>query len=198
MSGTAGQSAPDMLGQVRGERDALRAEVARLREQLAEVERLADRDPLAPVLNRRAFTRELQRTIAFCRRYDTPASLVYFDLDHFKQVNDGFGHAAGDAVLSSVARRLIDNVRESDVVGRLGGDEFAVILSRADQAAGDAKGRALVALIQSVPVIHAGREITVRLSAGVRAYDRESDVAEWLAQTDAAMFLQKGARGPPT
>ena len=198
MSETAGQSAPDTLAQVRGERDALRAEVTRLREQLAEVERLADRDPLAPVLNRRAFTRELQRTIAFCRRYDTPASLVYFDLDHFKQVNDGFGHAAGDAVLSSVARRLIDNVRESDVVGRLGGDEFAVILSRADQAAGDAKGRALVALIQSVPVIHAGREITVRLSAGVRAYDRESDVAEWLAQTDAAMFLQKGARSLPT
>ena len=178
---------------VLAERDALLDEVAQLRRRLAEVELLADRDPLAPVLNRRAFVRELQRTAAFCGRYGAPAGLVFFDLDRFKHVNDTFGHAAGDAVLAHVARLLTDNVRESDVVGRLGGDEFAVILTQADQAAAEAKAAALVALIHREPVSHAGMAIPVRLSAGVRAYDASTDAAGWLAQADAAMFIAKAS-----
>ena len=192
-----GLSAPGEVSErLRHERDALRVEVARLQQRLAEVELLADRDPLAPVLNRRAFVRELQRTIAFCRRYDTPATLVFFDLDRFKLVNDSFGHATGDAVLATVARILIDNVRESDVVGRLGGDEFAVILDRADQASGQAKAQTLVELVQAQTVFHKAIPIAVRISAGVRAYDGEGDAAQWLAQADAAMFVRKGARAP--
>jgi GGDEF domain-containing protein len=112
--------------------DDLRGEVTRLKARLTEVEALADRDVLTPLLNRRAFVRELHRIGAFSARYGSPAALVYFDLDGFKAVNDRFGHAAGDSALKVVAERLLANTRETDIVGRLGGDEFAVILVQTD------------------------------------------------------------------
>ena len=191
--GAAPEALEAALARLAAERDDARAEAERLRRRLAEVEQLADRDPLTPVLNRRAFVRELGRAAAFCSRYAAPASLVYFDLDGFKSVNDRFGHAAGDAVLEAVARGLLDHVRESDVVARLGGDEFAVLLAQAEADAGLAKARALVAELEREPVVFEGRAIAVRLSAGVRAYEAGLTPARWLAEADAAMFVRKGA-----
>ena len=173
--------------------EAAHAEAERLRRQLAEMERLADRDPLTPVLNRRAFVRELSRAAAFCARYAAQAALVYFDLDGFKRVNDRFGHAAGDAVLETVAQGLLDHVRESDVVARLGGDEFAVLLAQADAEAAAAKARALVTEIEREPVVFEGTAILLRISAGVRAYEPGLTPARWLAEADAAMFVRKGS-----
>src|SRR3569833_2407007 len=86
--------------------ESLRLELEAMAQRLAEAERLADHDVLTPLLNRRAFVRELQRAIALTRRHETPASVIYFDLDDFKGVNDRHGHAAGDAVLIAVAVRL--------------------------------------------------------------------------------------------
>ena len=116
------------------ELDDLRTEVRRLKARLVEAEAAADQDPLTSAKNRRAFIRELKRASALRQRYGAPASLVYFDIDDFKQVNDRYGHAAGDAALQAVADRLSAHVRESDVVGRMGGDEFAVLLVQADRA----------------------------------------------------------------
>ena len=176
------------------ERDRALAETERLRRRLEEVERLADRDPLTPVLNRRAFMRELSRACAFCTRYRAPAGLVYFDLDGFKAVNDRFGHAAGDAVLGAVARGLLDHVRESDAVARLGGDEFAVLLAQADHDAAAAKAASLVQELEREPVVAAGQAIAVQVSAGVRSFEPGLTPARWLAEADAAMFVRKGAR----
>ena len=209
MSAGEGGAPPDLsataeqlrweLARLAAERDAALAETERLKRRLAEVEQLADRDPLTPVLNRRAFLRELQRTVAFCARYATPAALVYFDLDGFKAVNDRYGHAAGDAVLGAVAAGLLDNVRESDVVARLGGDEFAVLLAQAEAAPAAAKARSLTAALEDEPVVFEGRAIPVRLSAGVRAYEPGLTPAQWIAEADAAMFMRKGSTraGPP-
>ncbi len=176
------------------ERDTARSEAQALRRRLAEVEQLADRDPLTPVLNRRAFMRELSRACAFCARYEAPASLVYFDLDGFKAVNDRHGHAAGDAVLEAVARGLLDHVRESDVVARLGGDEFAVLLAQAEAEAARAKAASLVAALEREPVGVEGAAIMLSISAGVRAYEPGMEPARWLAEADAAMFVRKGSR----
>jgi len=98
--------------------DDLRGEVGRLKSRLTETEGLADRDALTPLLNRRAMMRELSRIRTFSARYGSPASLIYFDLDGFKAVNDRFGHAAGDAALRAVAERLVAQVRESDLARR--------------------------------------------------------------------------------
>lgn len=166
------------------EMDQLKREVGALRARLAEAEERADRDVLTPALNRRAFVRELARVCAFAQRYGSPASLVYFDLDGFKALNDADGHAAGDAALRAVAEQLISTVRESDVVGRMGGDEFAVVLVQADQATAESKAAALARAIE-------GAAPGLRASYGVREIAPELDPETLIAQADAAMFSAK-------
>jgi len=172
----------------------LRAELAAVRARLAEVELLADRDPLAPVLNRRAFVRELHRTLAYCQRYGAEASLAFFDLDGFKAVNDTHGHAAGDAALTVVASTLASHVRESDVVGRLGGDEFGVILAQTNREQAEIKAASLVEAIERAPVIVGGRAIHLGASFGVRPFEKGLEAAQMMAEADAAMFIRKGER----
>jgi diguanylate cyclase (GGDEF)-like protein len=174
--------------------EALRLELQAMGQRLADAERLADRDVLTPLLNRRAFVREVQRAIALTRRHKTPASVIYFDMDGFKQINDRYGHAAGDAALVGVAERLMAAVREADVVGRIGGDEFAVLLQHADAAAAGAKATALVETVAEPPVICDGQAITVRLSWGVRQVGAVDSAEQALAEADAAMYLRKPSR----
>jgi diguanylate cyclase (GGDEF)-like protein len=177
-----------------GEIDDLRGEVGRLKGRLAEVEDLADRDALTPLLNRRALLRELGRIRTFAQRYGSPASLVYFDLDDLKGVNDRLGHAAGDAALKAVAERLLANVRESDIVGRMGGDEFAVILVQADQATAEAKAAALARAIEAEPLRFGDWSAPVHISWGAREITPDADPEALVAEADAAMYLRKRER----
>lgn len=174
--------------------EALRLELKAMGQRLAEAERLANHDVLTPLLNRRAFVRELQRTIALTRRHQTPASLIYFDLDDFKVVNDRHGHAVGDAVLIAVAERMIAEVRQADVVGRIGGDEFAVLLQHADFEAASAKAVALAAMVSSAPIPFDGGEILVKLTFGVRQIGAVDSAEQALSEADAAMYLRKPPR----
>lgn len=174
--------------------DDLRGEVARLKARLAEVETLADRDALTPVLNRRAFVRELSRIRTFGQRYGSRASVVYFDLDGFKAVNDRYGHAAGDSALKAVAERLLAHVRESDVVGRMGGDEFAVILVQADRPTAEAKAEALADAIEASPIQFGEWTAPLHISYGVREISTELEPEELIAEADAAMFIRKRER----
>ena len=103
-------------------------------DQFAKLRFLADHDPLTNLLNRRAFVRDLDTEVARARRYRRPLALVVLDLDGFKEVNDRYGHAAGDAVLERVAAKLTSILRETDSAFRIGGDEFALILVEATRA----------------------------------------------------------------
>ena len=174
--------------------DDLRGEVARLKARLTEAEGLADRDALTPLLNRRAFLRELSRIRAFAQRYGSPASLVYFDLDGFKAINDRYGHGAGDAALQAVAERLAANVRDSDILGRLGGDEFALILVQADRATAEAKADALARVIEREPLRFGDWSAPVHLSFGACEIAGDADPETLIAQADAAMFAAKRQR----
>ena len=172
----------------------LRSEVARLKSRLSEVEGLADRDALTPLLNRRAFVRELSRIQTFAQRYGSPASLVYFDLDDLKGVNDRLGHAAGDAALVHVAEMMRANLRESDAVGRLGGDEFGLLMLNAGLEEGREKARKLAAALEEAPFEWEGRSAGLGGSFGVRAFAAHTDPEVWLAEADAAMWVRKKGR----
>lgn len=174
--------------------DGLRAEVGQLKGRLAQAESLADRDTLTPLLNRRAFVRELGRVSAFAQRYDSPASLVYFDLDGFKAINDRQGHAVGDAALQAVAERLSANVRESDVLGRMGGDEFALILVQSDQARAEAKAASLADAVERDPVDAGGVSVQLRVSYGVREISPDVDPETLVSRADGAMYDAKRSR----
>lgn len=174
--------------------DDLRGEVGRLKARLTETEGLADRDPLTPLLNRRALVRELGRIRTFAARYGAPASLIYFDLDGFKAVNDRFGHAAGDAALRAVAERIAGQVRESDMAGRMGGDEFAVILVQADRAAAEAKGQALARAVEAEPITFGDWSAPLHISHGVAEISPDKEPEAIIAEADAAMFARKRAR----
>lgn len=172
----------------------LTAQLAEAQAKLEAAEALADRDTLAPVFNRRAFLRELHRTMSEVERYKTPAAVIYIDLDGFKSVNDAYGHSAGDAVLRHVGLLLTDSVRESDVVGRLGGDEFGVILNRATAAEAATKAQSLSDKINSSAILYAGVPHRIRASVGVHPIAMVEDPETAIARADEAMYAEKHAR----
>lgn len=185
----------DALMRLMGEVDQLRREMSQLQERLRESEQLADRDPLIPVLNRRAFVRELSRITAYARRYDEPAGFVYFDLDNFKQVNDAHGHAAGDAALHHLADLILANVRETDILGRLGGDELGLILARADEETAKTKAASLADVVRGSPLRHEGKEIALSISVGAISFSGDDGPDEALARADRAMYESR-RKGP--
>jgi diguanylate cyclase (GGDEF)-like protein len=155
------------------------------------VEKTADQDGMLPLLNRRAFVRELARYIAFTGRYNTPASLIYFDLNHLKRTNDTHGHAAGDAVLAHFADVLLGHVRDSDSVGRLGGDEFGVLLSHADQDLATKKADALAEALKASPTSWQGRTIPVSFAYGAFQLNPGDSPDLAMARADQAMYAHK-------
>lgn len=169
----------------------LRRELQKTRDRLDEVEKTADRDQLLPLLNRRAFVRELTRTIAYTGRYTTPATLLYFDLNGFKAVNDTYGHTGGDAVLGHFATVLLDNVRDSDVVGRLGGDEFGVLLSHAGLEQGMKKADKLAETLNASPAEWDGKSIPIGFSYGAFELKGEDSADGAIARADEAMYANK-------
>ena len=181
----------DAIMTLMGEVESLRHEVQKARQLLEEMEQVADRDQLLPVLNRRAFVRELTRYIGFAARYGTPASLLYFDLNGFKLINDSHGHPAGDAVLEHFAQQLLANVRDSDIVGRLGGDEFGVILSHANQAQAQAKANTLSESLNGSPAVWRGRNIPIAFSYGAFELTSGDSADLAIARADEAMYAHK-------
>jgi len=173
---------------------SLRRELQQTRERLDEAEKTADQDHLLPVLNRRAFVRELTRHMSFASRYGTPASLIYFDLDGFKLVNDTHGHAAGDAVLAHVADIMLASVRDSDSVGRLGGDEFGILLNHASQEQAHKKAAFLAETLNARPTQWQGRAIPIGFSYGAFELQQGDDPIVVMARADEAMYAQKRAR----
>jgi len=189
-----GLTRSDMSAQGLAAFEMLAAERDALVEKLEAAEATADQDALTPARNRRAFMRELHRTMSEVERYRTPAAVLYLDLDGFKAINDAYGHGAGDAVLRQVARLLIDQVRSSDVVGRLGGDEFGIILNRAQPGEARAKAAAIVQAMAAATLRHLDQTHRVKASVGVHVIAAVEDPEIALARADEAMYADKHAR----
>jgi diguanylate cyclase (GGDEF)-like protein len=171
--------------------DSLRQELEQSLSRVEYLEQLADQDSLAPIANRRAFVRELTRTLSYSERYGTPSSVIYLDLNGLKQLNDTKGHAAGDAAILKVAKILAANVRESDIVGRLGGDEFGVMLSHADEKAAHGKAEFLARTIAEDPLEWEGEMIVLEVAFGVHTIRDGGDAGAALEAADRAMYAHK-------
>jgi diguanylate cyclase (GGDEF)-like protein len=171
--------------------DGLRLDVEQLKLSLAEAEASADHDTLAPIYNRRAFVREVQRILAMVKRHEVEASLIYFDLNNFKAINDAHGHPAGDAVIRAIGEILIRQTRQTDVVGRIGGDEFAVVLTHVGAEAAAAKAEALAATLCTEKVLFNGVPLYVSAAYGVTRLDLLDTAERALARADEAMYADK-------
>jgi diguanylate cyclase (GGDEF)-like protein len=182
------------LGRLIEETVGLRRQLADMQSRVAELERLADEDALVPIRNRRAFLRDLARTIGHVERYGTPYGLLYFDVDGLKAINDRIGHGAGDAALIHVAGVLTANTRRSDVVGRLGGDEFGVLLARADPAVTLHKARCLAEAIAGSVFRWEGDTIPLSVAYGTYRLPARQDAQAALAAADLAMYEHKRNR----
>ena len=183
----------DAIAKLMAEVQTLRQEVDRLKRRTQYLEQLADQDTLAPVLNRRAFVRELSRNAAFAERYGAIISVLYFDINGMKEVNDLLGHAAGDVALRHVADVLVGNVRASDVVGRLGGDEFGVILAHSDEASATKKAQTLAAAIAGDGLDYKGQSFKIGVAFGVHTLAAGDQVDDALDAADQAMYAHKKA-----
>ena len=174
--------------------ERLELELAAARAEIAALAARADTDPLTAVLNRRGFERELKRSLAYLKRYDANAALLYVDLDSFKAINDRHGHAAGDAVLKAVSMVIARHVRSSDVVARIGGDEFVVLLWNLSDADAQTKARTLETAIARITATHAGSVISVGASVGTAPLLPLDTPGAVLDRADAAMYARKAAR----
>lgn len=172
----------------------LRTKLTQVLRRVAELEAAADTDFLLDIPNRRGFERELQRAIAYMKRYRASGALIVLDVDRLKPINDSFGHGAGDEVLKAIAATLTRQIRASDVVGRLGGDEFALLLWNLSET--DAKAKAMIfeQAIDGLSFTFRGQHVTAGASAGVALLGAQSDAMRALEEADAAMYVRKAHR----
>ncbi len=188
-------SASTTLIQVILEHDSIQREMARQ----------ARTDPLTGLLNRRAFLDEIARRIDRQDREGTPSTLIFADLDHFKQVNDAQGHEAGDACLCIVAALLRATVRPTDLVARLGGDEFALWLDGADEMIAAERAEALrlqtpPALAHFSPVLpHLGQDgakLGMSIGIATRWPELGEDIETLMHRADTVMYeVKRAGRG---
>lgn len=171
----------------------LRAEIARLESKCGELDRLAHRDPLVPLFNRRGMLRELETMIARHNRHDAPAAVLFVDLNDLKLLNDEFGHMGGDAALVRVAEKLVEGTRANDCVARLGGDEFCVLLDHADEKSAIETAERLVEIIAEGECMFEGTSLPLSVAIGVTLIEKGDTPATVLARADKAMYRVKAA-----
>jgi diguanylate cyclase (GGDEF)-like protein len=167
----------------------------RLRQQraaLTEAERRAQTDPLTGVLNRRSLIEHLDDACVRARSRGLPIALLFIDLDHFKDINDSYGHAAGDACLRRIIEPIEAELRQSDVIGRYGGEEFIVILSSADITAAHPIAERIRKRVADVHIEGFGSPIKLTCSIGIATSDTLGVWGENLiASADAAVYAAK-------
>ena len=183
------------LGQARLIIEMADAKIARQKARISALEDLATTDDLTGIKNRRGFHEMFLREIERCSRGTGKGGLlIIIDLDHFKAVNDTFGHPAGDAALKLVARTLSGSIRKTDVAARLGGDEFALILADATGEHAAAKVQSIAACLNTLSLAWYGDVIRLRASVGVKAFGAGDRIDAVLQAADNMMYEKKGRK----
>ena len=199
--GTLALLTPEPVRLSRQQRDVLRSAISHLGLALKnallyrEVKLRADHDGLTRIYNRRFFDERLVDELRRAQRYGHDISLLMFDLDHFKAVNDTYGHQAGDMVLKEVGSLLIESLRSTDFAARYGGEEFTVILPHTDEEHAWLLAERLRRRVQKLSFSHEGKRFTVTTSIGVASlkpggFRRNVDL---VAEADRALYLAKAS-----
>jgi len=176
--------------------DALRNELAgllnRLTDQNAELERLATTDGLTGLANRRRLFERLDQEVYRARRYGIALSVILLDIDHFKRVNDSWGHAVGDRVLREVARETQQLLHKTDLAGRYGGEEFVLLLPETDLAEAMSLAHRLNRHIaRTAFALERGSSLSVTVSAGVAALFPDESSEALIQRADRALYRAK-------
>lgn len=183
------------LSQLRGElfesNQQLAEKNADLGQALERLNELATRDELTGAFNRRIMVEYLERQVVYKSRYGTPASLLMFDLDHFKNINDTHGHLVGDQALQALVRTVSGELREGDILARFGGEEFLVLLPMAPREAASQLAERLRCAISAIDLRDGNTSVPLRASFGVAELAADEGVAGWLRRVDLAMYRAK-------
>ncbi len=170
----------------------LSLQIAEITELQARLKEQALRDSLTNLHNRRYLDETLPRELSRAKREGYPLALIMIDLDHFKQVNDTYGHAAGDTVIVGLARLLDHGARDSDIICRYGGEEFVIVLPMMNLSAALQRAQAWCDALCNTALVHGEFKIAITLSAGVAAFpDHGGDADLLLSLADAALYRAK-------
>ncbi len=162
--------------------------------RIAALEGLLVRDELTGLVNRRGFEEAIAKSLDLANRHGESGVLVYIDLDEFKEVNDTFGHAAGDLMLKRVGRVLSESVRASDVVARHGGDEFAILMVRANHHEALARAHEFDGILNCATISFDKKIIQIRASVGTALFAPGDRSLEILRRADEEMYRNKRCR----
>jgi diguanylate cyclase (GGDEF)-like protein len=163
-----------------------------LKAVLAQADEVSHTDSLTFLPNRKRIVSDLQREVMFSDRYGAPLAISLLDIDHFKNVNDTYGHVAGDEVLRKLAIELRDHIRHPDVIGRYGGEEFLVVLPHSTYKAAMEQAERLRKHVQSLVIPFNDEEIRLTISLGIAQYrPHREDWQAFLSRADTALYKAK-------
>ena len=166
-------------------------ELDKAQEHIKLVQQLADMDEVVRIPNRRAFLRKLEWAISIYKRHGHPCSVAFFDLNCFKEINDNYGHLAGDMALRHAASVFNHGKRDTDFLARIGGDEFALILEFADEEAAQKRATELADRLKHTPFRYEGHMLYMSTSFGACGIQPGDDVQTALHRADMAMYELK-------
>lgn len=152
---------------------------------------MAHTDPLTQARNRTAFNDTVKREIRLAHRNNKPLGLIFLDIDHFKSINDQYGHKCGDLALASVAKWIKENIRSSDIIFRYGGEEFVILLSETDLDGAQLLAERIRQSIDNHTLAFDMQTIKVTASLGVSSLLGDDSVADFLQRADNAMYQAK-------
>jgi diguanylate cyclase len=170
----------------------LETEILQLRQDLDRERHQANVDPLTGIPNRRAYQSRLQEELARCARENKSLCLIVWDIDHFKSINDRYGHEIGDGVLSCIARKISLRLRRTDFVARLGGEEFVALLPNCDIENARLLAEQLRQEIAQCHIESTQGLVNVTVSCGIAEYNPDDSESSLFARADAALYRAKG------
>lgn len=168
--------------------------IAEQKIRISELESLATTDEITGLLNRRGMTMELQHALAGADRHGEYSVFVYIDLDDFKQINDSYGHDAGDAMLRHISNTLQDSIRLTDYAARLGGDEFALLLTHSEPVGAKSRLRMIQNRLEKSVFEYGKYKLPLKASFGIAEILPGSNQDKILQQADQAMYRNKQVR----